>query len=115
MATYLIKAEKTITRQEGDTADIVLVVPVALDMDLYPDVIFWVVDTEGTKIMEKNSMDSDPAITVTDQTITIPITISDTTGHPGEFRWELQIGNDTPEVITIGRGDFIIVEQIITD
>jgi hypothetical protein len=115
MATYLIKSEKTITRQEGDTADIVMVVPAALDMDLYPDVIFLVVNSDAETVFQKDTIESTPTITVIDQTITIPLLDTDTKGYAGEHRWELQVADfSTPDIRTIGRGDFIINAEIIT-
>jgi len=117
MDTFLIKTEKTITRQEGDTAGISILVPTppnGIDLDTY-DATFVVVNSDGVEIIRKESFSSVPGITITDQTIDIPLYVDDTTTYAGEHRWELQLSNATPEVITIGRGDFIIIAQIITN
>lgn len=117
MDTFLIKTEKIITRQEGDTAGISILVPSppnGIDLTNY-DVTFVVVNSDGTEIIRKDTISSVAEITIDNQTINIPLYIEDTTGYAGEHRWELQLNNSTPEVITIGRGDFIIVAQIITN
>lgn len=110
MATYLIKKEYDITRQEGDTADVVIVVPDVIDMQNY-DVQFSVKSNMGVTIFDKKTADG--TITVAGQTITIPLLATDTKDNPGKYRWELQISNNTPEVITIGRGVFLIVRELI--
>ena len=109
MATYLIKREITITRQEGDTADVVIVVPEVINMENY-NARFAVKDNIGKTVFEKNSENSE--MTITGQTITIPLLVADTKKKAGKHRWELQISNET-EVITIGRGVFVIVNELI--
>ena len=109
MATYLIKRELTITRQEGDTADVVIVAPDVLDMDLY-DVQFKVVDSSRRPVMNKTTAGG--TITKDGQTITIPLLTADTKNKAGKHSWEMQITTET-EVITIGRGPFIIISETI--
>ena len=109
MATYLIKREITITRQEGDTADVVIVVPEVINMENY-NARFAVKDNIGKTVFEKKSENSE--MTITGQTITIPLLVADTKKKAGKHRWELQITNEN-EVITIGRGFFVIVNEII--
>jgi len=110
MATYLIKKEKTITRQEGDTADIVIVVPDVLDMANY-DAEFKVFSTQRRELISKKTAAGSAA--KDGQTITIPLASADTKGQAGKHRWEMQLVNDTPEVITVGRGAFIIEREYV--
>lgn len=109
MATFLIKREITITRQEGDTADVVIVVPEVINMANY-DARFSVKDSNGRTVFDKKSENAE--LTISGQTITIPLLIADTKRKAGKHRWELQITNAT-EVITIGRGVFVIVNELI--
>jgi hypothetical protein len=110
MATYLIKKEITITRQEGDSADIVIVVPNVIDMSLY-DAQFQVRDTTLRRLIISKT--SNAGISIAGQTLTIPLATDDTKNKAGKHRWELQLSNNTPEIITIGRGTFIIVNELI--
>lgn len=104
MATYLINSEKTITRQEGDDADIVITVPVAFSLT-GATVIFQVEDAKGNIIFTKTP-------TPVGQVITITLDAVDTKGHYGNRRWELQV-TKSGKITTIGRGDFIIVREMI--
>lgn len=109
MATYLIKKEYDITRQEGDTADVVIIVPDILDMQDY-QAQFAVKSNMGETIFDKKTAEG--TATKTGQTITVPIAPADTKGKPGKYRWELQV-TKINEVITIGRGVFLIVRELI--
>lgn len=104
MSTYLIAAEKTITRQEGDDADIVIIIPDEFSMT-GATVIFQVEDTKGNVIFTKTPT---PAL----QIITITLAAGDTKGKYGNKRWELQVTKDS-KITTLGRGDFIIVKEMI--
>lgn len=105
MATYLIANEIDITRQEGDTADIVFTVPVSMSLS-GATVIFQVLDNKGNVLIEKTP-------TPAGQNITVLLEPTDTKGHYGNKRWELEI-TKTGNIYTIGKGDFIIVkEQIV--
>lgn len=110
MATYLIKSEKSITRQEGDTADIVFVIPDIFDLSLYK-FDFRVYDANNRTLISKNTVAA--GIIKNQQTITIPLLVTDTKGKSGKHGWELEISNDMPEVITIGKGPFIILSERI--
>ena len=111
MATYLIKSEKTITRQEGDTpAPVVFVVPDSLNMSGY-HVKFEVRNASLRRIISKSTEDG--SISVDGQVISIPLLESDTKGNPGTHRWEMQFFNNTPEIITTGRGPFLIINEYI--
>ena len=104
MSTYLIASEKTITRQEGDDADIVMTIPDEFSMT-GATVIFQVEDTKGNVIFTKTPT---PSL----QVITIPIDAVDTKTHYGNRRWELQVTR-SEKITTIGRGDFIIDKEMI--
>lgn len=110
MATYIISKEIDLTRQEGDTADIVFVVPATLDMGLFTEVKFLAVK-RGVDTIDKSV--SDGTITVDGQTITIPLLIADTKSKSGEHKWELEVSNDTPEIITIGKGLLTVTKELI--
>lgn len=110
MATYIISREIDLTRQEGDTADIVFVVPAALDMDLFTEVKFLAVK-RGVDTIDKSV--SGGTITVSDQTITIPLLAADTKSKSGEHKWELEVSNATPEIITIGKGTLTVTKELI--
>jgi hypothetical protein len=104
MSTYLISSEKTITRQEGDDADLVITVPALYSMT-GATVIFEVQDAKGTVIFRKTPT---PAL----QVITITFDAVDTKGYSGNRRWELQC-TKSAKITTIGRGDFIITKEMI--
>ena len=104
MSTYLIQSEIDITRQEGDDADIVFNVPAEFSLT-DATVIFQVQTSKGTLIFEKTPT---PSL----QVITITIDAVDTKGYVGTKRWELQVTR-SGKITTIGRGDFIIVKELI--
>lgn len=112
MATYLIKEDIEIVRQEGDTADIEFTVPEALDMTLYPVVKFQTKKTYGSAIILDKSVGS--GLAVVGQAITVTLDSADTKGvNRGSFKWELEISNTDPEIITIGRGGFTVEKELI--
>jgi len=104
MSTYLIASEKTITRQEGDDADLVITVPALYSMTS-ATVIFEVQDSKGNVIFTKTPT---PAL----QVITITFNAVDTKGYAGNKRWELQCTKGG-KIATLGRGDFIITKEMI--
>lgn len=106
MATYLISREITITRQEGDAADVVVTVPATLSMT-GKTARFQVRDSGNRVIINKED-----EIAIVGQGITILLDPEDTARHSGRHRWELEV-RDANGPITIGRGDFIIVKQLI--
>jgi len=107
MATYLIAREITITRQEGDVADIVITVPAILSMT-GRTVKFEVRNANGSVQLAKTGS----SLTVTGQIISIPLLPADTEGKPGKFTWECEI-SDANGPITIGKGAFVIVKTDI--
>lgn len=109
MATYL-KTDTTLTRQEGDTAEIVLVVPNIINMDDFTEIKFKATK-KGSTIISKSLLAG--TIIKSDQTITVNIFTNDTKGHAGNCEWELEISNETPTVHTIAGGPLIIKKEII--
>jgi len=112
MATYLIKEDIDITRQEGDTADIEFTVPAMLDLVSYPIVKFQTKKKYGGTIILDKTVGS--GLAVAGQVVTVTLDSVDTKGvNRGTFKWELEISNTTPEIITIGRGTFDVVKELI--
>lgn len=107
MPTYLIKSDITITRQEGDVADIVITVPVLLSMT-GKTAKFSVFDTNNKAIIAKTT----GTLTIDGQVITIQLLPADTLRKAGKHRWELEVV-DANGPITIGRGPFVIVKTDI--
>lgn len=109
MATYIAGSDITITRQEGDTADLQIFVPSVIDISTF-DIHFSVFTYAGTLLFKKELTDW-----VKDgQLITANITEGDTVAAAGNHRWELEISNPT-NIYTIGRGNFVIKKQLIKD
>lgn len=106
MATYLISREIAIVRQEGDAADIAVTVPAELSMT-GKTARFQVRDSGNRVIINK-----DDEIAIVGQAITIVLAPDDTARHAGNHRWELEV-SDANGPITIGRGNFTIVKQLI--
>lgn len=107
MNTYRIKEEKSIVRQEGDNASIIIIVSNELLLTGY-DIAFRVENKQGISVMSKTSIAG--TLTVLNQQITIPLLPVDTLGHSGVHRWELEL--TSPLKITIGRGTFTIVPKL---
>jgi len=103
MATYLISAEKTITRQEGDDADIVMIIPAEFDMT--DATVMFQVFSGGVAFIEKTPT---PVL----QVITVTLDAVDTKGYKGTKRWELQV-TKAGKITTLGKGDFVIVKELI--
>lgn len=111
MPTYIVAQELEIVRQEGDTCDVKFTVPETLSIDGYR-VNFMVRSVDGEIIIDK-STDGDRGIDVENQDITVSIDPEDTGQRSGTHRWELEISGGVYGTITIGRGDFVIMESII--
>jgi len=109
MPTYLIEKEIPIRRQEGDTADIVFTVPEIINMANYSCKLA-VKSTSGTSLILKDSTDGGAAIQ--GQVVSVQLGSNDTKRKAGTHRWELELYNND-EVITIGRGVFEIVAEMI--
>ena len=105
MATYLISREISITRQEGDAADVVVTVPSTLSMT-GKTARFQVRDSGNRVIINKED-----EIAIVGQGITILLAPEDTARHAGKHRWELEV-SDANGPIKIGGGDFSNVKQI---
>jgi hypothetical protein len=109
MPTYLVKKEIAITRQEGDTADVVFTVPDVLDLALY-NVRYHVLDNNRRYVFHKDT--GEGTIQKDGQVITIPLLSEDTKEKTGTHRWEMELHN-ADEVITIGKGIFVIIPELI--
>lgn len=108
-----IATEITITRQEGDTGSVVMIVPDAIDLSAFTVVKFCVFRS-GVMIIDKELNDSSGDLTVSDQTITVILNEEDTQGYKGTNYWECEIsGNPNEEIITIGKGEFIVLRERI--
>ena len=107
MTTYLIAREITITRQEGDLADIVITVPAVITL-VGKTVRFQVRDINGRVIMDKK----DAGVSIADQVISIPLYPDNTLRRAGKHRWELEV-SDSDGPITIGKGPFVIIKTDI--
>lgn len=108
MTTYIIKADITIIRQEGDQADIQILVPDVLSLT-GATIKFAVKTNGGRTVLYKNTDD----MTIVGQLITIPLEPEDTKNKAGSHRWEIEISNSDIAPVTIGRGDFILVKELI--
>lgn len=109
MATYLVRRPQKITRTSGYTSDVVLNVPAQLV--LLPAVVveFGVFDQNGQSIFLKDS-----TITVSGQSITIPISPDDTKNKKGVYTWECSI-TQGGAVIQIGKGEFHLEDSRLRD
>ena len=113
MATVLPAREYHFTRQEGDKADIQLVVPAAFSMT-GRTAQFMVADKRGRVLINKLEGEG---ITIARQAVTIDFDEEDTKHKPGTHRWELETWIDSggikTDVRTIGYGNFVIDKEII--
>ncbi len=107
MTTYKIKKEFTIQRQEGDHASVIFVVPDILSLN-GRTATFKVANSQRKIILSKTV---GKGLTISGQQISIPLLPADTKGHSGSHKWELELSS--PEIITIGKGSFIITPEII--
>lgn len=108
-----IATEISITRQEGDTGSIIFTVPAIIDLPEFTVVKFYVFRS-GTAVITKELGDSSGTLNVAGQTITIDLESDDTKGYKGTNKWELEIsGNPDGEIITIGKGDFVVIKEQI--
>jgi len=104
MATFLIKKEKTITRQQGDTSDVTFVFPDVINPeDFSIKFSVWSNVSQGTLLFEKTQDDME----IGEQTVAIPIDREDTVTVNGDRYWELVIYNEHV-THTIGKGTFKI-------
>lgn len=108
-----IATEIALTRQEGDTGSIVLIVPDVIDLSTFTVVKFCVFRS-GVAFIYKELDDSSGDLTVDGQTITVVLNEEDTQGYKGTNYWECEIsGNPDEEIITIGKGEFIVLRERI--
>ena len=114
--SYTISEEYDITREEGATGSIVFsIASDVLDLGVYSTVRFQVRNEEDIDrtLTPTISKTTDSGITVSGQTVTVALAVSDTADKYGsDYRWEIQFeGND--EVIPLMRGDFKIIKKVI--
>lgn len=106
MTTFLIKKEKTIIRQQGDTSDVTFVFPEVIPpADYSIRFAVWSNVSQGTLLFEKTNNN----LQIDGQSVTVPIAPEDTAEISGERYWELTISNDVRKH-TIGKGTFKIVK-----
>jgi len=111
MATYLINNEITINRQEGDTCDVTFI-DVPPEINLTDATAKFQVKTSATAtpIISKTTDDD---IVIVSQDITVNLLPEDTKGHSGRWKWELEVTLADTSVITLGRGCFNIIAELI--
>ena len=108
-------SEFTLTRQEGDTGSIVIELPVLITLSEFTEVIFQAF-RGGVAFIDKRLSNSTSELTVVGQQIIVELTPADTVGYKGTNKYECQIsGNPAGEVITIVKGDLVIVKEYITE
>lgn len=106
MATFLIKKEKTITRQQGDTSDVTFVFPDVIPPAAYSiNFSVWSNASQGDLLFEKDQSQ----MQIEEQTVTVPISREETSGISGERYWELRIFNEHTSH-TIGKGIFKVLK-----
>ena len=112
MNTFLIGDEITISRQEGDTSYI--------EFQDIPTEISLVGASAKFQVKKKSKSDTAiisktdaSGITISGQNLTVNLLPSDTKNYAGRWRWELQITLQNTSIITIARGNFIIVAELI--
>jgi len=116
MGNSYLADETDITRQEGDTGSIVFTISSdLLDLTVYSTVKFQVrreEDVERTMalVIDKST---GSGITISSQTVTVSLDASDTSEKSGSgYRWEIQFSGNS-EIITAGKGKFIIEPELI--
>lgn len=105
MASFLIKREFELVRQEGDYADVSFVVPDVLELVAGSTAKFQVSASTGRVMISKD-------MTVNGQNLSAVLDPADTKGKAGKHRWELQVIIDN-KPYTIGRGNFEIKPESI--
>ena len=108
MPAYLIKKPHKITRQAGDSSEIVFTIPSTHPMQ--PGVILKFGIAVGDRVfLIKNIAD----MTVDGQQVTVPLHKTDLKGRAGTFRWELVYTSVVDLDTTLGNGDFIILKELL--
>jgi hypothetical protein len=105
MASYLIKKEIDITRQEGDTFDVRFIIPEILTLTAFSVVKFNVYTGNGKSVFERTMI-------ATGQTVETIFAPAETKGKAGRYRWELQVDTQG-SIYTIGKGNFTINPELI--
>lgn len=111
MATYLINNEITINRQEGDTCDVTFTsVPPEINLTDATAKFQVKESATATPIISKTTDDD---ISIVSQDIVVNLLPEDTKGHSGRWKWELEVVLADTSVITLGRGCFNIIAELI--
>lgn len=108
MASYIIKKEILIQRQEGDVGDVVFIIPSAIPLPGC-QVKFGVFTQNNEQIFLKETDD----VSINGQELRIELESEDTKGHAGVHVWELELTPAGSGPITVGRGDFKIIREWI--
>jgi hypothetical protein len=111
MATYVIKKERTITRQAGDDNEVSFILPQVFPADevALRFGIFYNVSNNREPLLV---LTQDEAYNE-EQTVTFPIHKDDTANKKGPFRWELEVTHEG-KTHTIGRGDFVLTPKLLS-
>jgi|GEM_PF-3965241 hypothetical protein len=107
MPSYIVQEEILITRQAGDSFDIVITIP-----NTHPMIgatIKFAIALRNMVFVLKTLEDC----TVNGQELTINFQPADTTGKSGPFNWELEITSSNGLVNTLGRGPFYLIKELI--
>lgn len=110
MATY-IPANIDLVRREGNTFDIVITFPTILDLSTFTEIKLQI---KNASVLFIEKLFSNGTIIRDGQKIIVNFTENDTLGKSGEHKWEVELRNDIPEVITVCYGKINIVSKLIT-
>ncbi len=106
--SYLIKRPFKLTRQEANTGSVVFILPDEIPM-AGKTATFVVVSKKGEQVFKKVFAD----MTLSGQTLTVPLLPADTRNWQGVHLWELKLYGGGDE-ITAGEGEFEITNKLIT-
>lgn len=109
MASYIIKREIAITRQEGDTGSVEILVPKVVPL-AGCELSFQVYDRTNKVVLRKDDDDWTREDADTHVKVSCELDRADTLNKPGTHWWELfVVGTDTH--LTIGKGNFIVLPR----
>jgi hypothetical protein len=107
MPSYIIKKEILITRQAGDSFDIVITIPSTHPMA--GATIKFAIALRNMVFVLKTLEDC----VVNGQELTILFQPADTRGKSGPYNWELEHTSSTGFVSTLGKGPFHAIKELI--
>lgn len=108
MSTVLVAKKINISRQEGDTADVEMIIPDGFDMTAYSG-LFQVYNSHRDCIITKTTA-GNGGITIDGQKILVKLDEKDTDGFGGTHSWFYRILKEGVR-LTIGKGQFIIIRE----